>query len=92
MSRYNTRIKRNLCISKFKLECAKRDFQDSGIKAWNEIPIDHRQRLSLCRFKRKLEKHLKSSVHHKTRLMGRSDLNQILASNQFSNLISISVS
>ena len=43
MSRYNTRSNRNLDIPKIKLECTKKGFHLSGMKDWNEIPIDIRE-------------------------------------------------
>ena len=63
ISRYNTRNNRDLDIPKFKLECTKRGFHLSGLKAWNEIPIEIRETPSLCQFKRKLKTHLKSSAN-----------------------------
>ena len=76
ISRYNTRNNRDLDIPKFKLECTKRGFHLSGLKAWNEIPIETREtpfchphphsvkgKPPLCQFKRKLKTHLKSSAN-----------------------------
>ena len=63
ISRYNTRNNRNLDIPKFKLECTKKGFHLSGLKVWDEIPIEIRETPSLYQFKRKLKTHLKSSAN-----------------------------
>ena len=46
---------------KLELENTKKGFHFSGLKAWNEIPIELREIPSLYQFKRKLKAHLKSS-------------------------------
>ena len=61
ISSYNTRNKRNLDILKFKIENTKKGFHLSGLKAWNEKPIELREIPSLYQLKRKLNAHLKSS-------------------------------
>ena len=63
ISRYNTINNRNNDIPKLKLECKKKGFHLSGLKAWNEIPIEIRETPSLYQFKRKLKTHLKSSAN-----------------------------
>ena len=60
ISKYNTRNNRNLDIPKLKLECTKKGFHFSGLKTWNEIPVDIRETSSLNQFKRKLKTHLKA--------------------------------
>ena len=60
ISNYNTRNDRNLHIPKLNLEFTKKGFRYSGIKAWNDIPINIRELSSLRLLKTQLKRHLMS--------------------------------
>ena len=60
ISNYNTRNYRDLHIPKLNLELTKKRFHYSGIKAWNDIPVNIRELPSLRLFKTRLKKHLMS--------------------------------
>ena len=60
ISNYNTRNHRHLHIPKLNLESTKKGFHYSGIKAWNDIPVNIRELPSLRLFKTRLTKHLMS--------------------------------
>ena len=58
ISNYNTRNYRDLHIPKLNLELTKKGFHYSGIKAWNDIPVNIRELPSLRLFKTHLKRHL----------------------------------
>ena len=58
ISNYNTRNYRDLHIPKLNLESTKKGFHYSGIKAWNDIPVNIRELPSLRLFKTHLKRHL----------------------------------
>ena len=58
ISNYNTRNYRDLHIPKLNLELTKKGFHYSGIKAWNDIPVNIRELPSLRLFKTHLRRHL----------------------------------
>lgn len=60
ISNYNTRNYRDLHIPKLNLELTKKGFHYSGIKAWNDIPVNIRELPSLRLFKTHLKRHLMS--------------------------------
>ena len=60
ISNHNTRNHRDLHIPKLNLELTKKGFHYSGIKAWNDIPVNIRTLPSLRLFKTCLKKHLMS--------------------------------
>ena len=60
ISNYNTRNHRDLHIPKLNLELTKKGFHYSGIKAWNDIPVNIRELPSLRLFKTRLKKYLMS--------------------------------
>ena len=51
-SRYNTRFCRNIQISKYNLEYAKKGFSYSALETWNEIPLTIRELPTLFHFKK----------------------------------------
>ena len=51
IANYNTRNYRDLHIPKLNLELTKKGFHYSGIKAWNDIPVNIRELPSLRLFK-----------------------------------------
>ena len=59
-SAYRTRNILDLHIPRLNLEFTKMGFHYSGLKAWNDIPIDLREISSLHRFKRNLKEYLLS--------------------------------
>ena len=60
ISNYNTRNYRDLHIPKLNLELTKKGFHYSGIKAWNDIPVNIRELPSLRLFKTRPKRHLMS--------------------------------
>ena len=60
ISNYNTRNHRDLHIPKLNLELTKKGFHYSGIKAWNDIPVNIRELPSLRLFEIRLKRHLMS--------------------------------
>ena len=58
LSSYNTRNNRDLHIPKVNLEHRKKGFRYSGIKIWNDIPLEIRELSSLTLFKKKLKGYL----------------------------------
>ena len=58
LSSYNTRNNRDLPIPKVNLEHKKKGFRYSGIKIWNDIPLEIRELSSLTLFKKKLKGYL----------------------------------
>ena len=58
LSSYNTRNNRDLLIPKVNLEHRKKGFRYSGIKIWNDIPLEIRELSSLTLFKKKLKGYL----------------------------------
>ena len=55
ISNYNTRNYRDLHVPKLNLELTKKGFRYSGIKAWNDIPVNIRELPSLRLFKTHLK-------------------------------------
>ncbi len=51
ISEYRTRNREDLQIPKVRLEHAKRSFYFSGVKNWNAIPDNIREKESIARFK-----------------------------------------
>ena len=60
ISEYRTRNCRDLKIPKVRLEYAKRSFYFSGVKNWNDIPDNVRERDSIARFRTDLRDYLLS--------------------------------
>ena len=60
ISHYNTRNYRDLHIPNLNLEFTKKGFHYSGIKVWNDIPVNIRELSSLHLFKIHLKRHLMS--------------------------------
>ena len=60
ISNYNARNYKDLYIPKPNLELTKKRFHYSGIKAWNDIPVNIRELPSLLLFKMHLKRHLMS--------------------------------
>ena len=60
ISNYNTRNYRDLHIPRLNLESTKKGFYYSGIKAWNDIPVNIRELPSLRLIKTHLKRHLMS--------------------------------
>ena len=60
ISHHITRNYRDLDITKLNLELTKKGFHYSGIKAWNDIPVNIRELPSLRLFKTHLKRHLMS--------------------------------
>ena len=58
IANYNTRNHRDLHNPKLNLELTKKGFHYSGIKAWNDIPVNIRELPSLRLFKTRLKMHL----------------------------------
>ena len=58
ISEYRTRNRGDLEIPKVRLEYAKRSFYCSGVKDWNDIPDNVRERDSIARFRTGLRDHL----------------------------------
>ena len=61
LSNYRTRNNRDLHIPKVNLEQRKKGIQYFVITAWNEIPVEIREMLSLSTFKENLKDHLLSN-------------------------------
>ena len=60
-SKYNTTFSENLQIPKYNLECSKKRFSHTALKALNEIPINIRELPTLYQCKKKqLKTHLMS--------------------------------
>ena len=59
-SNYITMNCKDLQIPRLRTEHAKKGFYYSAIKAWNDIPANIREILTLGRFKKGLKAHLKS--------------------------------
>ena len=60
ISHHITRIYGDLDVPKLNLELTKKGFHYSGIKAWNDIPVNIRELPSLRLFKTHLKRHLMS--------------------------------
>ena len=58
ISEYRTRKRGDLEIPKVRLEYAKRSFYFSGVKNWNDIPDNVRERDSIARFRTGLRDYL----------------------------------
>ena len=58
ISEYRTRNHGDLQIPKVRLEYAKRSFYFSGVKNWNDIPDNIRERDSIARFRTGLRDYL----------------------------------
>ena len=58
ISEYRTRNHGDLQIPKVRLEYAKRSFYFSGVKTWNDIPDNIRERDSIARFRTGLRDYL----------------------------------
>ena len=58
ISEYRTRNSGDLQIPKVRLEYAKRSFYFSGVKNWNDIPDNIRERESIARFRTGLRDYL----------------------------------
>ena len=78
ISNYNTRNYRDLHTPKLNPELSKKGSHYSGIKAWNDIPVNIRELPSLRLFKIHLKRHLMSLYNQfklpQERLPGRSRL------------------
>ena len=60
ISNYNTRNSTDLQIPRFNLECNRKKFSYTRLKAWNGIPAYNRGIDTLTRFKNELRKHFLS--------------------------------
>ena len=58
ISEYGTRHHRDLQIPKVRLKYAKRSFYFSGVKNWNDIPVNIREQELLSLFKKRFRKYL----------------------------------
>ena len=57
ISKYNTRNKTDLQISKLKLDFSKKSFNYTGLKTWKSVPTHIRETGTLTRFKNGLKSH-----------------------------------
>ena len=59
-STYNTRHCKDLQISRYRTEFAKKGFHYAALKSWNDTPAEIRELPTLDRFKKQLKTYLKS--------------------------------
>ena len=64
ISMRETRNSNDLNIPKVRLEQTKKGFNFSGVKVWNKIPANIREKPSLSQFKNHLKKHLELEKRH----------------------------